>query len=212
MLVQLPVRDNGLKLQLVFFSLPLALLSRSKKIVAVRVLPQAPMLPYKRYERFSMQRWVSFILLLAFIRLQLVCCCGSVGICCETASPGIQESMRVANALLTCPCDHDHHVGDVSDASHLKSDSQELSDESQVEWEIASHDGTTHSQSHCFYLSEQNQSVLAKRADFKNISQPIAYFVLWSTLDNQKTDIVIECCRQPKYQPSVFDLVRHLRI
>ncbi|MCY2973174.1 MAG: hypothetical protein NTW52_00750 [Planctomycetota bacterium] len=166
-----------------------------------------------------MQRWVSFILLLAFIRLQLVCCCGAVGICCETASPCIQESSRVANALSTCPCDHDHdhQAGDVSDASHPDSDSQYLSDESDVDWETASRSGNSHSQSHCFYLSEQNQSVLAERTDFKNISQPIAYFVLWNKLGNQGrgnqgTGMLLECRCSPKHQPSIFDLVGHLRI
>ncbi len=164
-----------------------------------------------------MRRWVSFILLLAFIRLQLVCCCGSVGICCETASACIQESVRAANVLSTCPCDHDHQVDDVSGASHQDSDSQDLSDESEMEWEIASQHGNPHSQSHCFYLSEKNQSVLAERADLKNISQPIAYFVLWSDLGKQGTGkqgkgMLLECRCSPKHQPSILDLVGHLRI
>jgi hypothetical protein len=161
-----------------------------------------------------MQRWVSFVLLLAFIRLQLVCCCGSVGICCETVRPSFQESVRAASALSTrhCPCDHDHQVSDVSDVSHRDSDDRDIFDESDIECEITSHDGKPHSQSHYFYLSEQNQSVLAERTDLKNITQPIAYSVVWSEFGNQRGGFVIEYHCPPKQQSANFDLVGHLRI
>jgi hypothetical protein len=120
--------------------------------------------------------------------------------------------MGAANAFSTCPCDHDHQAGDVSDASYPDSDSQGITDESDIEWETGSHDGKPHSQSHYFYLSEQNQSVLAERTDLKNITQPIAYSFIWSEFGNQRTGFVIEYHCPPKQQSANFDLVGHLRI
>ena len=51
-----------------------------------------------------MQRWVSILLLVAFIRLQLVCCCGSIGYCAQ----------KTENEALSEHCSGDSHAS----ASH----------------------------------------------------------------------------------------------
>ncbi len=164
-----------------------------------------------------MQRWVSFVLLLAFIRLQLVCCCGSVGICCETSNPGVQE--RAPEVHTSAKCSHDHHHAhqvDVAvnefDASHHDSDQQESPNRLRDEWETVSHDDHPHSQSHFFYLSDQNQIVLGERTDFRNVTQPVASSTSWIQLSSQRTVSVLEYRWPRKHQQSIFDLVGHLRI
>ncbi len=52
-----------------------------------------------------MQRWISILLLLSFVRLQLVCCCGSIGGCAQ----------KIENEAVWEHCCGDCHAPDCHD-------------------------------------------------------------------------------------------------
>ena len=52
-----------------------------------------------------MQRWISILLLVSFVRLQLVCCCGSMGVCAQ----------KIENEAVAEQCSGDCHASGCHD-------------------------------------------------------------------------------------------------
>ena len=164
-----------------------------------------------------MQRWVSFVLLLAFIRLQLVCCCGSIGVCCDRIIPCTPETVAESHEL--APCDHDHHDDHDSKDSHQNSDEKGSSDNlsdcldvgSVVLPTFAKEDESQH-RSHQFYLSELNQVVRSNSMDVELPMERMLYSASLGVLVDQTTRRVIVCLCASRHHSSVLDSVGHLRI
>ena len=164
-----------------------------------------------------MQRWVSFVLLLAFIRLQLVCCCGSIGVCCDRIIPCTQETVAESHEL--AQCDHGHHDDHDSNDSHQNSDENEsLADLSDcldvgsVELPTFAEEDESQHRSHQFYLSGLKQVVTADRVDVELHRKQISYSAPMGVVFDQTTRRVIVCLCACRHHSSVLDSFGYLRI
>ena len=161
-----------------------------------------------------MQRCVSLVLMLAFIRLQLVCCCGSIGVCCDRSIPCTPETVAATHEF--AQCDHDHHD---SNDSHQNLDEKGSSDElsdclsvgSVVLPTFAKEDESQH-RSHHFYLSGLKQVLTADRVGVELHKKQITCSAPMGVIFDQTTRRVIVCLGASGHHSSVLDSVGHLRI